>query len=113
MIGSYLQALGVERDVEHARAMALAVLLMASVGVTAGLTRWRGAASRWLGIATVASVVLAIQVPVVGRVLNLRPLHGSDWLLVVLASALTAWLVRALVAGDPPATSLRTSGTPT
>lgn len=113
MIGSYLQALGVERDVEHARAMALAVLLMASVGVTAGLTRWRGAASRWLGIATVASVVLAIQVPVVGRVLNLRPLHGSDWLLVVLASVLTAWLVRALVAGDPPATSLRTSGTPT
>jgi len=64
-------------------------------------------------MSTVASMVLAIHVPAVGRVLNLRPLHGSDWRLVVLAGVLTAWLVRALVAGDPPAASLRTSGTNT
>ncbi len=113
MIGSYLQALGAERDVEHARAMALALLLTASVGITAGLTRWRGAASRWLGMATVASLALAIQEPGLGRVLHLRPLHAGDWLLVVLAGVVTAWLVRALLAGDPPAASPRTSGTPT
>ncbi|MEJ8836094.1 cation-translocating P-type ATPase [Ramlibacter sp. AN1133] len=87
-VWSYLHALGGDQDVEHARAMALSMLLLASAGFTAGLTRLRQAAARWLVSGTVASLVVLVQVPRLGRLLNLRPLHGSDWALLVLALAI-------------------------
>jgi Ca2+-transporting ATPase len=89
VIWSYLHALGADRDVEHARAMALTVLLVASAGITSGLTRLRQATARWLVAATLASVGVLVQVPALGRWLNLRALHGADWALVVAAFALT------------------------
>jgi Ca2+-transporting ATPase len=81
-IWSYLHALGAERDAEHARAMALAVLLVASAGITTGLTRLRHAAPRWLVFGTLATLVLAIQIPGLGHFLNLRPLYAEDWMWV-------------------------------
>ena len=48
VVWSYLHALGADQDVEHARAMALAVLLVASAGITTGLTKLRQATARWL-----------------------------------------------------------------
>ena len=87
VVWSYLHALGVDRDVEHARAMALSVLLAASAGVTTGLTRLREAAARWLVVATLASVGAFVQVPLLSRMLNLRPLHAVDWVLVATAFA--------------------------
>jgi Ca2+-transporting ATPase len=87
VVWSYLHALGADRDVEHARAMALAVLLMAGAGITAGLTRLRQAVSRWLVFVTLASLGVLVQIPTASRWLNLRPLHGSDWALAAMAFA--------------------------
>ncbi|HEY0884309.1 MAG TPA: hypothetical protein VGE20_03450, partial [Ramlibacter sp.] len=84
-VWSYLHALGAAGDIGHARAMALTVLLVASAGMTAALTRLRQAPARWLVAGTLASVGMLVQVPVMSRLVNLRPLHGADWLLVAVA----------------------------
>jgi Ca2+-transporting ATPase len=89
VVWSYLHALGADRDVEHARAMALAVLLVASAGITTGLTRLRQAAARWLVAGTLASLGMLVQFPMASRLLNLRPLHATDWGLVAVAFAAT------------------------
>lgn len=85
VVWSYLHALGADQDVQHARAMALAMLLMASTGVTVGLTRLRRAAARWLAGATLGSLGLLVQWPAASGLLDLRPLHAPDWLLAGVA----------------------------
>lgn len=87
VVWSYLHALGADSDVEHARAMALCVLLAASAGATTGLTRLREVAARWLVAATLASVGTLVQIPWLSRLLHLRPLHAADWALVASAFA--------------------------
>ena len=83
VVWSYLHALGVDRnDVEHARAMALTILLVASAGITTGLTKLRQATARWLVLATLASLGVLVQIPAVSRWFSLRPLHVADWALV-------------------------------
>jgi Ca2+-transporting ATPase len=90
VVWSYLHALGADRDVEHARAMAMTTLLLASAAITTGLTKLRQPATRWLVFGTLASLGVFVQVPVLSRLLNLRPLHGTDWALVAAAFALMA-----------------------
>ena len=87
VVWSYLHALGADHDVEHARAMALTVLLVASAGITTGLTKLRQAIARWLVVGTFASLGLLVQVPTLSRWLNLQPLHRADWALVALSFA--------------------------
>ncbi|PNG52339.1 MULTISPECIES: cation-transporting P-type ATPase [unclassified Variovorax] len=87
VVWSYLHALGADRDVEHARAMALTVLLAASAAITTGLTKLRQATARWLVVGTLASLGMLVQIPVASRLLNLRPLHGDDWAMVAIAFA--------------------------
>ena len=101
VIWSYLNALGADRNVEHARAMALTTLLLASAGITAGLTKLRQAAARWLVLGTLASVGAFVQVPWASTLLNLQPLHGTDWatgagvfVLFTIASGLLATRLR-------------------
>ena len=89
VVWSYLHALGTDRDIEHARAMALSVLLTASVCITIGLTKLRGAAARWLVVGTLASLGLLVQVPELSRLVNVRPLHAMDWMLVGLFALAT------------------------
>lgn len=98
VVGSYLYALGADREVEHARAMAVAMLLATSVGSAAGLTALRGLAARGLAAATLASVVLLVQVPAFSHWLSLRPLHADDWALVVFGFAVAGALALALAA---------------
>lgn len=98
VVASYLHALGADQDVEHARAMALSVLLAVSAGVTSGLTRLREAAARWLVVATLASVGALVQIPLLSRLLHLRPLHAADWALV--ATAFAASVVITLLAAS-------------
>lgn len=98
VVWSYLHALGVDRDVEHARAMALAVLLASSAGITVGLTKLRRATSRWLVLGTLVSLGLLVQMPAVSRLLNLRPLHATDWLLACAAFVTVCVLTAALSA---------------
>lgn len=86
---SYLHALGANRDVDHARGMALCILLVASASITAGLTRLRRTPARWLVGGTLASLGLLVQMPVVSRWMNVRPLHVTDWGLVGVVGAVT------------------------
>ncbi|HJV59612.1 MAG TPA: cation-transporting P-type ATPase [Albitalea sp.] len=87
VVWSYLHALGADRDVEHARAMALTVLLATSAGITTGLTKLSAATARWLVAGTLASIAVLVQIPWVSRVMDLRPLHGTDWALAAMAFA--------------------------
>jgi len=96
VVWSYLHALGADRDVEHARAMALTVLLVASAGFTTGLTKLRQATARWLCAGTLASLGVLVQIPAVSRLLNLRPLHGTDWALVAVAFVVIGMVTLAL-----------------
>lgn len=101
VVWSYLHALGADRDVAHARAMALSVLVAASIGVTVGLTRLRRAVARWLAAGTLASLGLLVQMPLFSRWMGTRPLHAADWgpvaltgLGACLAAMGLAWLMR-------------------
>lgn len=96
VVWSYLYALGADRDVEHARAMALTTLMLASAAITVGLTKLRQTAPRWLVLGTLVSIGVLVQIRVVGGLLSLRPLHGTDWALgagvFVLVAIVTRWL---------------------
>ncbi|MBS1246376.1 MAG: ATPase, P-type (transporting), superfamily, subfamily, partial [Proteobacteria bacterium] len=104
---SYLRSLGAGLDVEHARAMALVVLTVASAGITANLSRLRTRAA-WLMVGgTIALSVLFVQTPLLAAFLHLKPLHGDDWLLAIvgglivsLLSAITSVRVRSTGASE-------------
>ncbi|WP_374437238.1 cation-translocating P-type ATPase [Inhella sp.] len=89
VIGSYLHALGADRDVPHARAMALSLLLLSSAALAAGLSGLRQPSARWLVAGTLGSVFALVQWPTSSRLLGLSPLHGADWALLGMAFALT------------------------
>ncbi len=40
------------------------------------------ASSGWLVVATLASVGMLVQIPLLSRLLHLRPMHAADWALV-------------------------------
>lgn len=86
LVGGYVHALGVDRDVAHARAMALVLLVLTSAAITAVLTRLRTPAARWVVAATLASAVLLVQWPWASQLLQLRPLHASDWMVALVAA---------------------------
>jgi Ca2+-transporting ATPase len=91
---SYLRSLGAGYEVEHARAMALVALTVASAAITANLSRLRSGLAWAMVLATVASSLLFVQTPALAAFLHLRPLHLDDWLLAIggglLASILSA-----------------------
>ena len=102
VVWSFLFAFGADRDVEHARAMALSVLLTASAGITAGLTKLRHAAARWVVGGTLVSLGALVQIPALSRLANLRPLHGTDLAWVALVFVVTALLAFGLAARWKP-----------
>lgn len=76
---SYLRSLGIDADTNHARAMALVGLMLASAGITLGLKGFRGAAA-WRVAGTVAgSALVMVQWQPVAGLLHLGPLHADDW----------------------------------
>jgi len=81
LLWNYEHALGIGRDVEHARAMAMASLLIASGTMMVSLTRLRSTASRVIVLFTLATLAVLVQVPILSQLLHLRPLHGPDWLI--------------------------------
>lgn len=90
VIAGYIVALSPAGDPGHARAMALVVLIAASIAVTGILSRWRSHVSRVLGAVTALSTVLLVQVPVVASHLHLAPLHATDWLLAAFSGIVSA-----------------------
>ena len=95
----YARSLGPEQTVEHARSMALAVLIVASATVTAGLSGFRGRAALGLAAAAIGSAVVMLQQPQLAGMLHLEPLHRDDWL-VALASGFTAGLLSVVFARE-------------
>jgi Ca2+-transporting ATPase len=79
MVLGYEWNLGARRDVEHARAMALVALTVASAVFAALLSGLRTRLARLICLGTLASALLLVQVPTLARLLQLSPLHGVDW----------------------------------
>ena len=87
------RSIGAGRNVEHARAMALVTLVIASATLTATLSRLRTMASRTIVAASLASAVIVVQIPLLAEVLHVEPLHLDDWVV-----ATTGGLVPSIVA---------------
>jgi Ca2+-transporting ATPase len=102
VVSGYIFNLGVERNIEHARAMALAVLCLGSAFATLTLSQLSTIASSVIVAGTILSTVLMIQTPALADILHLQPLHLRDWLAAFFASALIAMI--------PGFTSLGRSG---
>ncbi|WP_224240282.1 cation-translocating P-type ATPase [Hyalangium gracile] len=113
MVLGYEWSLGGRRDVEHARAMALVALTVASASFAALLAGLRTRMARLLCAGSLASAVLLVQVPALARVLHLSPLHVVDWGLA-LAGGLVACLplVPGLLARSQPRAAAESRGAP-
>src|SRR5690606_6255790 len=90
--------LGAAQGVEYARTLALATLVLASATITAALSGLRSRIARLVTGASVASLVLLVQVPALADWVHLRPLGLLDWALAVAGGLLggsLAWLFAA------------------
>ena len=91
---SYLQVLRGGGGAEHARALALAVLIIAGAAAAAMLSRLGSRTARVIVAATLATLVLLTQVPAVAAVVELRPLHAREWVIALTGGALCGGLAR-------------------
>nr|WP_267956456.1 cation-transporting P-type ATPase [Halomonas sp. MCCC 1A17488] len=91
---TYLNGLGADYAVDHARTVALLSLIFAGAGITAALSRLRHVAAWLMALAPPALSALLVHTPGLGTLLHLQPLHLEDWLLVLGGSLLSALLVR-------------------
>lgn len=85
---SYGRSLGVGHDVEHARAMALAALIVAGAGITGVLSQLRNTTALVVTGGALFSAVILIQTPWLSALLQLSPLDGDDWLIAGLGGVL-------------------------
>jgi Ca2+-transporting ATPase len=88
----YEYALGVSGEAEHARSIALAVLILASATVTGILSGFNTWAARIVVAAAVLSIAAMVQMPALAARVHLRPLDLEDWVLAVLAGVGTGCL---------------------
>jgi Ca2+-transporting ATPase len=77
----YERSLGAGRDIEHARAMAMLVLIIASSTTTAMLSRLANQAARVTAALPPLSAFVMMQLPWSSDFLHLAPLHLDDWLI--------------------------------
>lgn len=92
LAGGYIYSLGLGRDIEHARSMALAILCLYSAFLTAALSRLQTPMSAIVTAVTILFTLLLIQVPLFATVLHLQPLHLNDWLIASAGSCIVALL---------------------
>lgn len=98
----YGRSLGIDRDVEHARTMALVALVVANAAVTAGLTRLRTRSAIIAAAAALASAPILVQAQPLAELLHLRPLHLDDWGLAALGGMLAGSLAALLPRRSKP-----------
>jgi Ca2+-transporting ATPase len=79
-------------DVDHGRAMALAVLTLSSAVLTAALSRLRTMASLVIVAATVGLSLVLTQIQPLAAALHLEPLHADDWAIAGIGSLLAGIL---------------------
>lgn len=102
----YARSLGIDRDVEHARNMAMVSLVVASATITAGLSGLRSRAALVAVATTIASALVLSQVAMFAALLHLRPLHWDDWFIAaaggLVIGAIAALLPKLSNTGEPP-----------
>jgi P-type Ca2+ transporter type 2C len=81
---SFIDSLGPEQNVDHARSMALATLLSANAAVTLALRGWTTRSAIIAAAASLGSAILLIQSPLVSGLMHLNPLHMGDWVIALL-----------------------------
>jgi len=84
----YDYSLGPDRDVLHARSMAIVALIIGSATVTCALSRLRSRSAIVAVGATVSSAVIIVQLPPLADLLHMSPLHITDWLIAALGGSL-------------------------
>lgn len=93
--GLYLCSLGADYAVEHARSVALMVLILTGAGITAVLSRLRSTSAWTMVVAAPLLSAVMIHLPGLGPLLGLQPPHVEDWLMVLGGSGiitLLAWV---------------------
>jgi Ca2+-transporting ATPase len=90
VIGGYARSLGEGRDVEHARAMAMAVMSVASAALAAALSRLATRIAWIVTTLTLGFAAVLLQVPVLAARLHVSPLHVGDGLVALAAGTLAA-----------------------
>jgi Ca2+-transporting ATPase len=86
VVGAYLRGVQERGDVGHGRALALAVLTLASATVTSALGRRHTLAVVAIPAATIVVSAALIQAAPVAHALGLAPLHAGDWLVAALGA---------------------------
>ena len=84
VIFGYVRNLGEDNNVPHARAMALAVLIVASAMITAAMSRLRTRTAAAVVSLALVSVVAFVQISGISDALHLAPLHLGDWQFAVI-----------------------------
>jgi Ca2+-transporting ATPase len=92
----YDHALSSGRGVEHARAAAIAALILASATITALLSGFRTRAARVIALGSVATLVVIVQIPDLAGLFEVAPLHLDDW--TIAGAGILAGLLSGLVA---------------
>lgn len=86
---SYRHGLGVDTDADNARTMArtmaIAVLVFAGATITAILSGLRAWSARIIVAASILSLVVLVEVPVLAGLLHLHPPGAGNWMLAVAA----------------------------
>lgn len=93
---SYLSGVRENGEVEHARAIALAMLSLWSAAIVLEKTGLKRRSSQIIFAATLLVAAILIQVPSFAATLHLAPLHGWDWLRVVATVSVLAGIPRLL-----------------
>jgi Ca2+-transporting ATPase len=93
--GGYAWSAGDPGGAEHGRAMALAILTLASAALTAVLSGLRTLTARLVVAVTVAASLVLIQTPALAQLMHVEPLHLKDWA-VALGGSVAAVLPLAL-----------------
>jgi Ca2+-transporting ATPase len=94
------RSIGAGPNVEHARAMALVTLVIASATLAATLSRLRTLAARIIVAASLASAVILVQTPLLADLLHVSSLHLDDWAIAT-AGALVPCIIASLLNGRP------------
>ncbi|MCD8504647.1 MAG: HAD-IC family P-type ATPase [Burkholderiaceae bacterium] len=98
MLLVYVQSESGTTNIEHARAVALATLVISSLGITAGLSRLKTRAASVIVACVTMTLVVMLQSPLGLTLLQIQALHGIDWLIVlttgVIVGVLAQWFSR-------------------
>ena len=90
VVGGYVYSFGFGRNVEHARAMALAILCLGSAFLTVSLSHLATTTACIIAAVSASSALILIQVPILASLLHLQPLHVNDWLVALISSGFIA-----------------------